>query len=120
MDCGGERTSNSGPSIDGRFGLVSAWNCGWWVSAGTTAASSDTTPTGDRLSGVVRVGYENTTRMAIGKLSVFQGGTLTHLYVPYYNSMDGAGLSDIQTGNVCFPETQGVWEYYVKPTADSD
>ena len=90
---------------------MSAWNCGWWVSAGTTAASTSANPTGDTLSGVVRVANENTTRMAIGKLSVIQGGTLTHLYVPINDTTNGAGLSDTVTNTTTFPETQGVWNY---------
>lgn len=121
MDAGRNRANGSGPNIGDKFGLVSAWNCGWQVSTESQTGYKNGSPTTDTLSGVVQVGGSNTSsRFAIGRLSVLENGTLTHLYVPYYNSMDGAGLSDIQTGNVCFPETQGVWEYYVKPTADSD
>jgi hypothetical protein len=120
MDCGSNRAGSYVPQIGNRFGLVSAWNCGFQVSTESQTGYKNGTPTTDTLSGVIGIGSGSSGRFAIGRLSVLENGALTHLYVPYYNSMDGAGLSDVQTGNVCFPETQGVWEYYVKPTADSD
>lgn len=113
MDAGSNRANGAGPNIHNIWALVSAWNCGWQVSTESQTGYKNGTPTTDTLSGVVQLGGASTTsRFAIGRLSVLQGGNLTHEYVPISDDVYGPGLSDAVEHTKHFPEdSTGAWHY---------